>query len=248
MPPLNPPSDAKGTPPILNLTDCESNDTGSGMLTPVTKFISDIRALKHDPDNQILVAAITAPAGPYAVTWAPASKSSSEQWPLVMHSCGAAGGDDVNPAATDLVSDGSFGDPGVRINQFLKGFSDSVQASICAPSYASALTAIATRIITHFQPPCLTGHIAQTAGGTPDCSVIDKRYDATDDTWSDQPLANCNQNGNQSPCWTLQAGGSGCAGQVLVVNESAANKAADTIERSLECSVCMPGSTQPGCN
>ncbi len=48
-----------GTTPTLDMTNCMSNDTGSGLLTPVSQFISDIKALKTDPDNQILVAAIT---------------------------------------------------------------------------------------------------------------------------------------------------------------------------------------------
>ncbi|HVV16939.1 MAG TPA: hypothetical protein VHH90_07020 [Polyangia bacterium] len=253
MPPLTPTPDATGNPPVLNLTECESNDTDSGMLTPVRKFITDIRALKPDPDHQILVAAIMAPPAPYAVTWAPAPKgsASSEQWPEVMHSCGAAAGvGDVNPAATDLVSDGSFGDPGVRITQFLNGFHDSVVASICAPSYASALTAIATRINQTFSPPCLTGRIARTAMGTPDCSVTDRFFDATDGTGSDEPVLSCDETGNRPPCWRLQAppANSNCAGQVLVVDESPANQGADTLERSLECSVCAPGSTQPGCD
>ena len=251
MPPLTPPPDATGNPLILNLTACKSNDTDSGMLTPVSKFISDIRGLKSDPDSQILVAAIMAPTAPYAVTWAPAPKGSgvSEQWPEVMHSCGAAGGDAVNPAATDLISDGSFGDPGVRISQFLNGFSDSVAASICAPSYASSLTAIATRINQKFLPACVTGHIARTTTGTPDCSVVDRLFDATDRTWSEQTLLNCDDTGNKTPCWKLDApaADSKCTGQVLTVNESDANKAAETIERSLECNVCAPGSDQPGC-
>jgi hypothetical protein len=251
MPPLTPTSDATGSPPILNLTHCESNDTDSGMLTPVHKFISDIRALKTDPDHQILVAAIMAPAAPYAVTWAPAPKGSpaGEQWPEVMHSCGAAGGDDVNPATTDLISDGSFGDPGVRISQFLNGFRNSVTASICAPSYAGALTVIANRITEKFSPPCLTGRIARTATGTPDCTVVDRLFDATDGIWSNQPLRNCDDTGNKTPCWKLDAPAtdSKCTGQVLTVNESDANKGAETIERTLECSVCAPGSDQPGC-
>ncbi len=251
MPPLTPTPDVTGNPPILNLTDCESNDTDSGMLTPVRKFISDIRALKPDPDNQIFVAAIMAPTTPYAVTWVPSKKNnaSSEQWPQVMHSCGAAGGDDLNPAATDLVSDGSFGDPGVRIAEFLSGFHESVWASICAPTYASALTRIANRINENFSPPCLTGHIALTTAGTPDCSVVDRVFDAADGTWLDKPVLNCADNGNQTPCWKLQPAstGSSCAGQLLMVDESAANKAADTLQRSFECSVCAPGSSQPGC-
>ena len=36
-PPLKPPTDAQGTTtaPTLNLTNCESNDTSTGLLTPV---------------------------------------------------------------------------------------------------------------------------------------------------------------------------------------------------------------------
>ena len=251
MPPLTPPADATGNPPIANLTDCDSNDTDTGMLTPVRKFISDIRALKPFPDDQVLVAAIMAPPYPYAVTWVPSTKSSgpAEQWPLVMHSCGAAAGDDVNPAATDLVSDGSFGDPGVRIAEFLDGFKNSVASSLCAPSYASALTGVATRIIDTFSSPCLTGRIARTAGGTPDCSVVDRLFDAANGTWSDQLVANCDETGNQPPCWKLQAAAphTSCAGQVLAVDESVAHMGADTLERSADCSICAPGSTQPGC-
>jgi hypothetical protein len=36
----------------------------------VSQFVSDVKLLKSDPDNQILVAAITAPAAPYTVHWA----------------------------------------------------------------------------------------------------------------------------------------------------------------------------------
>ncbi len=50
MPPLTPPSDASGNPPMLELRTAPPNDTSSGMLTPVSKFIEDIRALKTEPD------------------------------------------------------------------------------------------------------------------------------------------------------------------------------------------------------
>ena len=82
-----PPSNAMmtGTTPTLDMTNCMSNDTGSGLLTPVSQFISDIKALKPDPDNQILVAAITAPAAPYTVAWVPESGGQNTQpgelWP-----------------------------------------------------------------------------------------------------------------------------------------------------------------------
>ena len=42
MPPLKPPSDAQGTTlnPSLELTDCQDNDQGTGLLTPVSTFVS----------------------------------------------------------------------------------------------------------------------------------------------------------------------------------------------------------------
>ena len=71
------------------------------MLTPVARFISDIKALKTDPDNQIMVAAIAAPATPYTVAWLPASGGQNTQrgelWPVVEHSCGSAGGGTSTP-------------------------------------------------------------------------------------------------------------------------------------------------------
>jgi hypothetical protein len=146
MPPLKPPNGAT----TLDLTDCISNDTSSGLLTPVSRFVSDIKALKPDPDNQILVAAITAPATPYTVAWVPEMSGQNTQpgelWPQVEHSCGASGSDDVNPEATMNPTDGSFGDPGVRISQFVNSFQGSMLASICAPSYATSMQAIATKI------------------------------------------------------------------------------------------------------
>ena len=149
-PPLVPPSDAQGTSTkkTLDLINCTSNDPGSGLLTPVAQFISDIKALKTDPDNQIVVAAIAAPATPYTVAWLPQSGGQNTQpgelWPVIEHSCGSAGGY-VNPAG-QIVTDGSFGDPGVRIAQFVKAFPDGYLGSVCDASYTPVLSAVTARI------------------------------------------------------------------------------------------------------
>ncbi|HSY39336.1 MAG TPA: hypothetical protein VLA79_07400 [Polyangia bacterium] len=160
-PPLTPPSDAQGTAtaPMLDLANCEDNETGSSALTPVSQFVSDIKALKSDPDSQILVAAIAAPAAPYAVTWAPAMGGQSTQpgelWPNVMHSCGAAGGSYLNPAATQRPTDGSFGDPAVRITQFTNAFPKSVLGSVCDANFGSTLGALAGMIAQLIEPNLL---------------------------------------------------------------------------------------------
>ena len=157
-PPLVPPSDAQGTSTkkTLDLTSCTSNDPGSGLLTPVAQFISDIKALKTDPDNQIVVAAIAAPASPYTVAWVPQSGGQNTQpgelWPQIEHSCGASAGSDVNPAG-QLVTDGSFGDPGVRIATFVNAFSYGYLESVCDASYLPALSAVTARIGQLIGPP-----------------------------------------------------------------------------------------------
>ncbi len=148
-PPLLPPANAQGTmaAPTLDLANCTSNDT-TGLLTPVAKFVSDIKALKPDPDNQIIVGAIAAPATPYTVAWVPASRPTpaGQLWPQIEHSCGPAGSYNVNPKATQNPTDGSFGDPAVRIAQFVQAFTNHVQGSICDASFGSSLDAVATKI------------------------------------------------------------------------------------------------------
>jgi hypothetical protein len=151
-PPAQPPADVQTTAsgPTLDLLGCESNDS-NGLLSTVTSFVSGIRALKADPDNQIVVGAIVAPPTPYTVAWVPEQGGQNtrpgELWPQVEHSCGPAGGDDVNPRATSPTTDGTFGDPAVRIAQWVQAFStNGVMGSICDGSYAGAFGAIASKI------------------------------------------------------------------------------------------------------
>lgn len=60
-----------GDPPTLSLTSCESNDTGSSALLPVSSLVAEIKALKSQPGPDIVVGAIMAPATPYVVEWLP---------------------------------------------------------------------------------------------------------------------------------------------------------------------------------
>jgi hypothetical protein len=255
VPPLLPPADATGNPPILNLQNCVDNEppapgsTGTSALTPVAQFISDIKALKPDPDNQILVAGIIAPAAPYSITWVPEmgglNTQPGELWPQVMHSCGAAGTDDVNPMSTMSPTDGSFGDPGVRENQFLLAFKNSVVASICDPSYSGSMMEIATKLGQLITPPCITGAIQNDSMGNPMCSVIEQLTDTQGNT-TNTAIPDCLENGMTPPCWQLIPGTGTCGGQQLKVTDPAganANSASSTIN----CSLCVGGSTAAGC-
>ena len=253
MPPLQPPSDTMmtGTTRTLDMTNCMSNDTASGLLTPVSQFVSDIKALKTDPDNQILVAAIAAPATPYTVAWFPQSGGQNTQpgelWPEIEHSCGAAGGDDVNPRATMNTTDGSFGDPGVRIAQFANAFPNSVLASICDASYASSMQAIATKLGQLIVPPCIAGTIQRDSAALPICSVVEHLTDSQG-VKKDITLQNCAASGsNPAQCWTIKSGQMSCAnGSQLTVTDTV-NANPQSAYSSLNCALCLAGSAVAGC-
>ena len=138
QPPLDVPADATGNPPILTLADCESDDSGSSELTTIGSLIEGIEALKGPTGPAIVVGAIMAPSTPYTVEWTPGfGAGANELFPNVEHSCG--------PTA-----DGSFGDPPVRIAQFVQAFGDNgVTQSICDSSYAPAFSLIASKIASH---------------------------------------------------------------------------------------------------
>jgi hypothetical protein len=249
-PPLTPPADAQGTPtaPTLDLASCQDNDQGTGLLTPVSQFVADLRALKADPDNQIVVAAIAAPTSPYSVAWVPAMGGENTQpgelWPEVEHSCGTAGGDDVNPAAMNT-TDGSFGDPGVRLAQFVDGFPESVLASICDATYAPVAQTIATKIAgLPDNQNCLTGPIQLDGYGQPTCTVTATIANASGATLT-VPYPECAEDGNVIPCWSLATGTGGCGGQSLVIDD-APGQPSETVTAT--CSVCKPGTYAPGCD
>jgi len=256
QPPKQPPSDATmtGSTPTLDLTNCISDDTGGGLLTPVSQFVSDIKALKpNDPDNTILVAAITAPPLPYTVAYLPQSGGQNTQpgevWPVIEHSCGAVGGDDVNPKATIHTTDGSFGDPGVRISQFVNAFQNSVLASICDASYASSMQAIATKLGQLITPPCIKGKIQTDSQGQPLCSVVEHLTDMQGNK-KDIALQNCAENGGALPCWTSTTNAMNCAGlQLSAMDPPGTNTNSEN--STVNCSVCLPvpaGVTPPpGC-
>lgn len=251
MPPLAS-SDASGSPPMVTLTDCTSNDTASTLLAPVSTFIQHIKALKRDPDNQISVATIAAPAEPYTVEWVPPtpppSGTAGEIWPQIMHSCGAKGGDGVNPFAVQATTDGSFGDPAVRLTQFALGFSNHLVASVCDPSYAQAMTAVATKLGGLMRGPCLAGRIQALPSGLPSCTVTNHLIDSSGKT-ADVPVQSCDANGAQAPCWNLSANPSACPNGGIsfrLITDVAAQTAA-SFSTTVRCALCPDGSTLPGC-
>jgi hypothetical protein len=126
-------------------------------------------------------------------------------------------------------TDGSFGDPGVRISQFVNAFQNSVLASICDASYASSMQAIATKLGQLITPPCIKGKIQTDSQGQPLCSVVEHLTDMQGNK-KDIALQNCAENGG-----AMDPPGTNTNSENSTVN----------------CSVCLPvpaGVTPPpGC-
>ena len=252
VPPLSPPSDAQGmaSNPTLNLLNCQDNEqppmgTGTSALTPVSEFVSEIKALKTNPDNQILVAGIIGPPTPYTVEWVPAvggqDLQPGELWPDVMLSCGPQSGD-VSPGA-QFSTDGSAAEPGVRQSQFLNAFPNFVQASICDPSYAATMTATATKIT---QLPagqnCLTGTIQNDVEGNPNCTVTVQVVEGT--TTKTVQYPNCADTANTPPCWTVNVGSSNCTGVSFATMDASSAPGSST---TVTCTLCNAPGGVPGC-
>jgi hypothetical protein len=245
--PLAIPPDAQGTAsaPTLDLTKCKDNDSGSSAFYPVSKFVNDIKALKSDPDGQIRVAGIIGPPTPVEIGWYPPSGGTQlapgELWPNEMHSCGPQGGE-VSPNG-QFASDGSFGDPGTRLAQFLNSFSDSVTTSICDPSYAASMTAIAQEVGALIIPPCIMGQIQNDSNGNPMCSVIEHITDSQGST-TDVTVQNCAENGNASPCWTVNVDSPSCTGVSFATMDAPGVLSSST---TVTCTLCNTPGGVPGC-
>jgi hypothetical protein len=122
----------------VTLEDCVPAEA-SGMLTPVATLVAQLRALKADPDRQIMVSAISGPTTPYTVHWKNPAVADTGLWPEMSHACVAA--------------DASQADPAVRIGAFVDAFGDDgVRLSICSDVFSPALQAIAGKIAERVRP------------------------------------------------------------------------------------------------
>ncbi len=241
-PPLAPPAGATSVDgvPTLPLADCASNDA-DGALTPVAKLVADIRSLKSDPDHQILVSGVVGPPTPYAVEWVPevGGTTAGEAWPRVAPSCGSRAAD----------GSGAYGEPSVRLAQFIEAFPNYVLGSVCDPDYAELLKAtICNQLEDFITPPCLSGNIQTKTDAEgrsyPDC-VVTEHLTSADGSRHDYPLPACAATTPGAPCWSLGAVGTGnCPadeGPFSVANEPVGSDPAHyAASASVSCQLTPP--------
>jgi hypothetical protein len=241
-PPLDPPAAATTVDGVttLSLANCQSNESGG--LLPVSKLVADIRALKPDPDNQIGVSAIAGPPTPYNVEWVASAASGGAAWPRVAPSCGTEDADGV----------GAFGEPSVRITEFVNSFQNSVLMSICDASYGQALIPFDTKLADFMVPPCVPADLqtrTDSAGNTyPDCVVTE--HLTTAGNTQEIVIPPCAAAPAGSACWSLgPAADCPGDGQTLIVTNEPLGPDPSNYNANLviSCQEQVPGDAGAAC-
>jgi len=218
--------------------NCTSNDT-EGYLLSAVDTANRIKSLKVDP-AQVLVAAITGPASPYAVTWtAPRTTDTSCStngnpcpWPQMAHACTA--------------TNGSVADPGVRTADFVNQFgANGTVSSICDADFGPALEHLASQVAGTSAGPCISDPIADDptrAGYQPQCTADMFTSNGQGGT-TEQAVPACADNGGTAPCWSLSTDATGCQRPQIALPAGAPSTAA----ARYECLVCAAGVVGQGC-
>jgi hypothetical protein len=245
-PPIQPPADAVSVDgvPTLSLANCQSNEA-EGVLTPVSKFVSEIKSLKKDPDHQILVSGIVGPASPYTVEWLPQAGGAApgELWPGMTPSCGSKAAD----------GSGAFGEPAVRLSQFLNAFPNSVLSSVCDESYTPDLRALTSRSEEGQHPPCVPSDIRSKTDAMgnsyPDC-VVTEHLTTADGEGRQFILPACATVAPGSACWSLGDAAVCPAGSQLftVSNEPIGpDTSSFAANQEISCQVTLPADAGSSC-
>jgi hypothetical protein len=176
--------------------DCQSNNSKL-YLTDVQRYINFLNGLKADPSH-VIVADIGAPPTPVAVEM---DGPMGSQQPALTHSCNYL----------DATNTLEVGDPTVRIDQFMKGFSGrSTFQDICAQDLSPGLVQLGEVVKQVIGDPCITGTLADVdplePGDQYDCQVSDVTDPGQPDE-VDTALPACDNAdptmATNLPCWSI---------------------------------------------
>jgi hypothetical protein len=206
----------------VTLSDCRSAE--DGVLYRVSELAAFFKALKPDP-AMLFVSAIAAPATPYGVEFRATDGLGGEIAPYVAHSC--------------MRTDGSYGDPALRMAEFVAQFGgNGSMTNLCADSYAPALSQLGTAIGRAFTSHCLEATVADSNPALPgiqaSCDVVLHAPGV-----ADQILAQCDTaspSGGPQPCWYLTSNTTCTSGVLFAVNRSGATRTGETM--SIRCGSC----------
>jgi len=80
------------------------------------------------------------------------------------------------------------------------------------------------------------------------CAVVNHLTDSSGNMM-DIAVPNCDASNNATPCWTLNPDQTACpnGGVALKLMQDQASMNAASLSSTVDCSICLPGSTAPGC-
>jgi hypothetical protein len=174
-------------------TSCVPADD-QGDLIKTIDFETFLLGLKHGNRSKLLVAAISGPPAPFAVsTYESCSSIASPTDPTAPGLVPSCGSD----------CSGAYADPGVRVARVVNDLG-GVLFNVCDDDYGPAMTQIATALGMLLEPECLPATIENNAAGEPDCTVTNRAF-AADGRPVDTALPYCGTDAAPfpSPCWHL---------------------------------------------
>ncbi|HEY4186104.1 MAG TPA: hypothetical protein VGP07_13600 [Polyangia bacterium] len=196
------------TDPGITTPDTGEPDPTMGHLWPtVDTFTRFVKSLKtSENQGQILVAAIAGPVekmgAQYRVFAQASPQAGGEVVPWVDHAC----------TQTAAVGDQpEYGDPAVRISQWIDGFgSNGAFYPICASTFSDAMGAIANKIHQKLGASCISTSIAKRADGTHDCEVDQTITDTNTKQTMQRKLTECHDPIDNAPCFQLSFRDANC--------------------------------------
>lgn len=230
---------------MAELNNCVSAE--DGRLMRVSEAIARTKALKADP-MKILVAAIAGPVSPYRVNMVPAGGAGGimEDQPQVAHSCTTP---PPMPGAQP-----EYGDPSIRIKQWIDAFPNGIFLPICQESFAPALQNIAMKISQVIGPKCINGPFLDkdpvAAGTQYDCRVADRAPNPSG-VLVETPVPACDESAAGTfPCWQLVDSPNCQGGRLMQIQRTPPGMMpppATELNTRVECAICIPGSDDPRC-
>jgi hypothetical protein len=222
-----------------NVTDgyASGTDTSVGTscspLKDYKHLAAEIKGLKEDPDNQILVAGIFGwplsdadyATAQYKIDQTPNPNTADTSHPTVWDSwpiCYDPGHKPANPNTFDVTAAGNGATAGLRNSAFIDEFGkNGLKFSICQTDYSASMKTIGDTIAAKLQNLCVDYKLWEDASGNPDCRVAYRKPTTPDAknpsaiVWVEDPkgLPMCDPNAKYSTtnpppdsvgdCWML---------------------------------------------
>jgi hypothetical protein len=234
-----------------NVTDGSLNGTDTSVPTDcsplknIKHLAEELKALKYDPDNQIVVAGIFGwplsdadmATATYTIGPVPNPNPADTAHPTVFDLWPVCYDPNYKPASSTEFAPSAAGrgaTPGLRLSAFVDEFGkNGLKASICQSDFSATMSQIGTTLAQQLSNRCLPSSYAQYKTCAAHCLVPDS---AGGYTRQADVVPSCDASPSVPGCYTLVADGSPCApGEFLVqVDSSSAMPRGTVLEFSCQ--------------